>query len=177
MIKCSHPASNTLDINGWCITNTYHTMHWQLYAWFVYQHNIVINKDVETKILAATMACLGWIGCWILPPQSACIYLRNKLVSTSLNPHNLARRKSKSWYMGFKCLVTHYNDVIMGTIASQITSLTIVHSTFYSDADQRNHQNSASNAENVSIWWRQHDGLRTDNGWAFIYHLLESCDH
>ena len=38
----------------------------------------------------------------------------------------------------------HYNDVIMGTIASQITSLTIVYSIVYSDADQRNHQSSAS---------------------------------
>ena len=31
----------------------------------------------------------------------------------------------------------HYNDVIMSTIASQITSLTIVYSTAYSSADQR----------------------------------------
>ena len=40
--------------------------------------------------------------------------------------------------------LSHYNDVIMGVIASQITSLTIVFSTVYSDADQRNHQSSAS---------------------------------
>ena len=33
--------------------------------------------------------------------------------------------------------LTHYTDVIMGTIASQMTSLTIVYSTVYSDADQR----------------------------------------
>ena len=39
---------------------------------------------------------------------------------------------------------THYNDVIMSTIASQITSLTIVYSTVYSGADQRKHQSSAS---------------------------------
>ena len=38
----------------------------------------------------------------------------------------------------------HYNDVIMGTIASQITSLTIVYSIVYSDADQRKHQSPAS---------------------------------
>ena len=40
--------------------------------------------------------------------------------------------------------LTHYGVVIMGTIASQITSLTIVYSTVYSDADQRKHQSSAS---------------------------------
>ena len=38
----------------------------------------------------------------------------------------------------------HYGDVKMGSIASQITSLTIVYSTVYSDADQRKHQSSAS---------------------------------
>ena len=37
----------------------------------------------------------------------------------------------------------HYNDVIMGTIASQITTLMIVYSTVYSDADQRKSQSSA----------------------------------
>ena len=62
----------------------------------------------------------------------------------------------------------------MSAVASQITSLWIVYSTVYSGADQRRHQGSAShglcegnstvtgefpaqrasNAENVSIWWR-----------------------
>ena len=70
----------------------------------------------------------------------------------------------------------HYNDVRMSAMASQITSLTIVYSTVYSGTDQRKHQSStslafvrgihrrpgefptqmASNAENVSIWWRHH---------------------
>ena len=40
--------------------------------------------------------------------------------------------------------VAHYNDDIMSAIASQITSLTSVYSTVYSDADQRKHQSSAS---------------------------------
>ena len=42
------------------------------------------------------------------------------------------------------CGSWHYDDVIMGAMASQITSLTIVYSTVYSDADQRKHQSSAS---------------------------------
>ena len=40
--------------------------------------------------------------------------------------------------------IAHYNGVIMGTMASQITSLAIVYSTVYSGADQRKHQSSAS---------------------------------
>ena len=69
----------------------------------------------------------------------------------------------------------NYGDVIMGTMASQITSLVIVYSTVYSGADQRKHLSSASlafvqgihrrsansqranYAENVSIWWRHHE--------------------
>ena len=70
----------------------------------------------------------------------------------------------------------HYYGVILGTMASQITSLTIVYSTVYSSTDKRKHQSSvtgrcagkspgtsefptlmASTTENVSIWWRHHD--------------------
>ena len=39
---------------------------------------------------------------------------------------------------------SHYSDVTMGPIASQITSITIVYSAVYPCADQRKHQSSAS---------------------------------
>ena len=78
-------------------------------------------------------------------------------------------------------MTVHYNDVTMGKMASQITSLAIVYSAVYSGADQRKHQklrvtglcagNSpetgefpaqmASNAENVTIWWRHHELIYT----------------
>ena len=38
----------------------------------------------------------------------------------------------------------HYTDVIMGAMASQITSITIVYSAVYSGTDPRKHQSSAS---------------------------------
>ena len=47
---------------------------------------------------------------------------------------------------------SHYNDAIMTTIASQITSLKVVCSTVYSDADQRKHQSSAS----LAFMWGIH---------------------
>ena len=47
----------------------------------------------------------------------------------------------------------HYSDVIMGAMASQITSLTIAYSTVYSGADQRKHQSSASSAFVQGIHW------------------------
>ena len=73
----------------------------------------------------------------------------------------------------------------MGAMASQITSLTIVYSTVYSGADEKSPKlrvtglcvwNSpgsgefpaqrASNAENVSIWWRHHAS------WVNLYNLV-----
>ena len=50
--------------------------------------------------------------------------------------------------------LSHYGDVIIRTIASQITSLTIVYSTVYSDADQIKHQSSAS----LAFVWGIHRG-------------------
>ena len=52
-------------------------------------------------------------------------------------------------FISLKCwsitaCIVQYNDVIMSSMASQITSLTIVYSTVYSRADQRKHQSSAS---------------------------------
>ena len=49
-----------------------------------------------------------------------------------------------SYYQTNETRIKHYDDVIMDTIASQITSLTIVYSIVYSGTDHRNHQSSAS---------------------------------
>ena len=52
------------------------------------------------------------------------------------------------------CVLKHYDDVIMDSIASQITSLTIVYSNVYSGADQSKHQSSAS----LAFVWGIHRG-------------------
>ena len=65
------------------------------------------------------------------------------------------------WIVGWKLFswnesILHYSDVIMGALASQITSLTIVYSAVYSGADERKHQSSASLAlcgEFTDDWW------------------------
>ena len=49
-----------------------------------------------------------------------------------------------TWYLVSSQGNDHCNDVIMGAMASQTTSLTLVYSTVYSGADQRKHQSSAS---------------------------------
>ena len=47
-------------------------------------------------------------------------------------------------YEHWECRSSHYCDVIMCAMASQITSLTVVYSTVYSGPAQRKHQSSAS---------------------------------
>ena len=107
-----------------------------------------------------------------------CIYIQfsytgNTFISNF--PRNPAIQPSPYpvWYhviwCGFK--TPHYSDVIMGAMASQITSLAIVSSSVYLAQSKENIKaprqwplcgeftgeflaQMASNAENVSIWWR-----------------------
>ena len=61
---------------------------------------------------------------------------------------------SPRYFMQKTLYKTHYNDVIMGAMASQITSLTTVYSTVYSGADQKESQSSASLAfvQGIHSW-------------------------
>ena len=74
------------------------------------------------------------------------------------------------------CRIIHYSDVIMGAMRPQITGVGIVYWTVCSDADKKQTKNirvtglcwgnsplagefpawMARNAENASIWWRNH---------------------
>ena len=74
----------------------------------------------------------------------------------------------------------HYNNVIMSAMASQITSRTIVYSTVYSRRRPKKTSKlrvtglcegnlpaqRASNAENVSIWWRHHGSSSLPDYWC-----------
>ena len=85
--------------------------------------------------------CFGEI--YLRSTVPSCSYLSSKCchcygTSSRMNgsgQHNLLIKQKISY---------HYGDVIMGAIASQVTSLTIVYSSFYSEVDQRKHQSSAS---------------------------------
>ena len=67
----------------------------------------------------------------------------------------------------------HYTDVIMGAIASQITSLTIVYSTINSDADQRKYHSSAS----LAFVWGIHRGqMNSPHKWPVTRKILPFDD-
>ena len=82
---------------------------------------------------------------WSLP--------RNHWQAKLISPHSI-KHVSNQITISTNVLNTHYDDVIMGAIASLITSLTIVYSTVYSDAGQRKHRSSAS----LAFVWVIHRG-------------------
>ena len=67
----------------------------------------------------------------------------------------------------------HYNDVIMTTIASQITSLTVVYSIVYSDADQIKHQSSASLA---FVWGIHRRPVNSPHKWPVTRRMFSFDD-
>ena len=106
----------------------------------------------------------------------------------------LGSHRSKVEDSGPQSPGTHYSDVIMRAMASQITGVSIVCSTVCSCADQRKHQSSASlafvqgnppmtdgflseranNAKNISILWRHH-GLWILSFWWWLRLLRYIC--
>ena len=82
----------------------------------------------------------------------------NSVISSALSENTFVTRTSKMnlcfIWIYFWIVQIHYDDVIMGAMTSLITSLTIIYSTVYSDADQRKHQSSAP----LAFVWGIHRG-------------------
>ena len=114
---------------------------------FFWRHQAITWANVENHQWGL-VSCIwgGFHRKWSL------LRFRKSLISAysriSQGPRTLCAMQRSVWYRLYQPLapyaILHYNDVIMGAIASQITSLTIVYSTVYSDADQRKYQSSAS---------------------------------
>ena len=151
---------------------------WKIWCWSCHYHgflqadlsrttwynnsiwSLLLNTHCNTAIKQAMLKRLGsclcyWQFCLVTMIMVHCLSVKHMLMISPM----------------------HYNDVIMSVMASEITSLMIVYSTFYSGTDQRKHKSStslafvrgvhqwptgeflaqrASNAENVSISWRHH---------------------
>ena len=73
----------------------------------------------------------------------------------------------------WKIRLHHYDDVIMGAMASQVTIRTIVYSTVYSDADQSKHQSSTS----LAFVWGIHRGpVNSPHKWPVTRKMLPFDD-
>ena len=84
---------------------------------------------------------------WIYCPLSCCCHCfgvaLTLYMTTGVTPYIMCNIPCGLYNLEYDFLI-HYNDVIMGVIASKITSLTIVYSTVYSGTDQIKHQCFAS---------------------------------
>ena len=83
---------------------------------------------------------------------------------------------SQCWRSFITSLI-HYNDVIMSSMASQITSLAIVYTSVYSGTDQRKHQSSVSLA---FVWGIHRWPVNSPHKWPVtrnFFHLMASSCH
>ena len=113
--------------------------------------------------------------------------------SASLKSHPILAGNTKSLRVTYSGKTSHYNDVMMGAMASQISGVSIVCSTVCWECRSKKTPKlrvtglcdgnppvtgefppqKASNAENVSIWWRHHGSLRHGKRW--VWQISKSC--
>ena len=114
---------------------------------------IVIVKIKNREKVSSLLAILALTASLLLKRHQCDIKGSKRLVPSVALSHclNCSRLFNK-----------HYDDVIMGAIASQITSLTIVYLTVYSGADQIKHQSSASLA---FVWGIHREPVNSPHKW------------
>ena len=98
----------------------------QLWCYLWCEHEKTVQQTMELPVIWGTMTLI-WRHCtdWV------------KISPSVTNPETKISPETRF-------VETHYNGVIMGAMASLITSLTIVYLTVYSGTDERKHQSSAS---------------------------------
>ena len=101
--------------------------------------NVFEKEYRQNSPTTAYVIVMGIVYLFTMP--SLCKVQRVHLVLTSAK---FAEGDKFSMMRILNLRLSHYGDVLMDTMASQITSLTIVYSTVYSGTDQRKHQSSAS---------------------------------
>ena len=98
------------------------------WIWINTSCEFIMNDCITTTKQSTTKPCAYFLGYTVYSPVIAALFTK---CNTELS-------------FAFKEETSHYDHVIMDEIASQITSLKIVYSAVYLDADQRKHQSSAS---------------------------------
>ena len=161
--------------------------------WDLMQLILEVLRQTECfrcAILTCHTCCLVWSYGWLcVPTRHSILWWRRTAWgrqspsqrpgrSCSSSPSNHGHppergNRDRSNGGGVVVVVVHYNDVIMGMIASQITSLTIVYSTVYSDAYQRKHQSSASLA---FVWGIHRRPVNYPHKWPVTRKMLPLDD-
>ena len=122
-------------------------------TWSTHTANLISVKDCMSTNLNSIMHSICFTGTVKINIRTLMLY-KNVHVSHAYNVHLQLYVFSKNnlsvtdlcgydiphWFS----IMTHYNDVIMSAMGSEITGVSIVYSLVCSGADQRKHQSSAS---------------------------------
>ena len=135
-------------------------------VWNHQPHNCLLNslfgcRSKKTSKFRVTGLCAGNSpGTGEFPAQMSSnaknvyIWWRHHDATHPYPPHGCSPIKIMMFSVCDTSRPSHYCEAIMDTVASQITSLAIVYSTVYLDADQSKHQSSAS----LAFVWGIHRG-------------------
>ena len=107
--------------------------------------NIIVSCQIVLKICTEHGSRVLWKQSKLYDIQAK-EYLRDLSLKCVLKIYRIPQQPKVLLHVQYisQNMHTNYSDVIMGTIASQITSLAIVYLTVYSSADQIKHQSSVS---------------------------------
>ena len=143
--------------------------------WWLMINNAFCSTKWHWRSLAGKgicIICFPLISCAdtvIHPHAVSQCQVQPKAVWTSPHIRGSKRRIRNLSHAQTTFVTFHYTDVIMGTMASQITSLTIVYWTIYSGADPIKHQSSAS----LAFVWRIHQGpVNSPHKWPVTRKML-----
>ena len=115
----------------------------------------IILKIRPQCIIGPAHFCFGKLDIRRFFQSNFTVFARSENEGTKWSRSGMPRPQWCSIHFSVSNFIRHhYIDVIMTTMTSQITSLTVVYSTVYSDADQRKHQSSAS----LAFVWGIHRG-------------------
>ena len=110
----------------------------------IQDHAGTFNGNVSILIIELFRNWIGKLKCHLLFPLVAENLVPGELVQSFIPCMCIWDGK----YLTRVQYIIHYKDAIMGAMAFQITSLTVVYSTVDSGANQRKHQSSAS----LALW-------------------------
>ena len=134
---------------------------WLKYSWydrsFIFYHILKNWRSIYETVICSKLCVLNFEF------KAGHLVINRRMIYT--HGHN-------SKYKRLNINISHYSDAIMGAMASQITSLTIV----YSGADQRKHQSSMSLSFERGIHrWPATSPHKWPVIWKMFYSMTSSC--
>ena len=124
-----YQMSTFVQVMASCLTGPGHYLI--RYCWHLYQCKLTVIYMWLTYLISAISFAPIWRN------KIRCTFTGHTKIYSFCNWDVMVY--GNMWRDWIIRMITHYRDVIIGTITFQITSLTIVYSTVYSDADQRKH--------------------------------------